>query len=207
MSSEPRSALVSFPCLGSAPPLDPGPAAPEASAGGGLCARCAARGPTCCTGSEIYLSPGDRARIAAHIGRDDFWRRLAAGDPCYLEDDDPVWQACVFAPDGTRPVLRWQANGDCVFLGPQGCGLPETVRPRVCLLHPYSYTSQGLLEPAAELRCPRSLLAPGQALVEAVGIDADAARRWHAQLYEEMQGEPHLDGRPGPRRPSLHRAA
>ena len=95
----------------------------------------------------------------------------------------------VFRPDGSRRVLKHQPGGDCVFLGFQGCTLPLEVRPLVCRLYPYDYNAEGLKsEPASG--CPRDLLAPGQSVFEAVGASAEAARHWHAMLYQELQQEP-----------------
>lgn len=61
------------------------------------------------------------------------------------------------------------------------------MRPLICRLHPVSYTEEGLAGTAAE--CPVHLLPQRQGLLVAVGIDLETARRWHAQLYQELRQE------------------
>ena len=83
-----------------------------------LCIRCARHMKTCCQTSEVYVSPGDVDRIAAHTGRTDFHEFRPAGDPMYVEqDDDPAWLEHVFRPDGTRRIMKRRPDGDCTFLG------------------------------------------------------------------------------------------
>ena len=73
---------------------------------------------TCCQTSEVYATPGDVRRIARVHRSDEFTEFRPPDDPVYLEqDDDPVWRENVFRADGTRRVLKRQANGDCTFLG------------------------------------------------------------------------------------------
>jgi Fe-S-cluster containining protein len=154
-----------------------------------LCASCARLGKTCCQGREIYATLGDVERIAAHTGRRDFVEFLAPDDPEYQDqDDDPTWTQFVFQADGTRRVLRRQANGDCTFLGPQGCQLSLEVRPLVCRLNPYEYHEGGLYDEPGDV-CPVHLLKPGQTLFEAIGMNDDDVRRWHRQLYAEIRLE------------------
>jgi Fe-S-cluster containining protein len=151
-----------------------------------LCVRCARHRKTCCQTCEIYVSPGDLQRVAAHTGRSDFSEFRAPANPLYADqDDDPPWRDQVFRPDGTRRVLRRQANGDCVFLGPHGCQLPLEVRPLVCRLYPYDYNADGIL-PELSPGCPLELLAPGQGLIAALDMHLADAQRWHQQLYAEI---------------------
>lgn len=160
-----------------------------------LCVRCARHMRTCCQTCEIYVSPGDRRRIAAHTGRDDFheFRRPANED--YLDqDDDPAWRDHVFRADGARRVLRRQqtpgVEGNCVFLGERGCVLPLETRPLVCRLYPFDYNESGVLDDLSP-GCPLELLRPGQGLIEALDMSLDDARRWRRQLYEEIREEEH----------------
>jgi Fe-S-cluster containining protein len=140
----------------------------------------------------VYVSPGDVKRIADHTGRNDFYEFRAPGSSEYLHnEDDPAWQGGVFRPDGTRRVLRRRSDGDCTFLGPQGCTLPLEVRPLVCRLYPYDYTEQGI-RPELARGCPTELLRAGQGLIEALGMNLGDAQRWHRQLYAEIRLEPHL---------------
>jgi Fe-S-cluster containining protein len=160
------------------------------------CARCAAVQRTCCQRAEILVTAGDVARIAqfqaagrAPANPADFVERRAPADPEYVrpDPDDPNWLRYTVAADGTRRMLRKQANGDCTFLGAQGCVLPENVRPLVCRLYPYSYSERGLDGVDSEY-CPTALLAPdGRSMAEVLDIPAATAEGWRRQLYEELR--------------------
>lgn len=154
-----------------------------------LCARCARHTQTCCQATEVHVTVGDVKRIEQYTGREDFFEFRAPVKPTYADqDDDPVWREKVFRPDGTRRVLKWQPNLDCTFLGPHGCTLPQDVRPLICRIFPYDYTADGILPEFAE-GCPLELLRPGQGLIEALDMNLEVARRWHAQLYQEIGQE------------------
>lgn len=156
-----------------------------------LCARCARLGKTCCQTSEVYVTPGDVARIEAFTGRGDFYEFRAPANPEYLQQEDgPMWAACVFRPDGTRRILRRKPEGDCVFLGAKGCMLPLEVRPLLCRLYPFHYTARGL-EPDLARGCPTHLLPPGVGLLEALQMTREQGEAWHRQLYAEIRSEPH----------------
>ena len=78
------------------------------------------------------VTGGDMRRIAAETGRSEFVEYRPAGDPIYAnQDDDPIWRERVIRADGTRRVLQRQPNGDCTFLGPQGCVLSLETRPLI----------------------------------------------------------------------------
>lgn len=155
-----------------------------------LCARCAAHQKTCCQSREIYTTPGDVERIAAHTGRRDFYAFRIPDNPEYLDqDDDPAWRDHVFRADSSRRTLNRQPNGDCTFLGPVGCVLPTEVRPLVCRIYPYDYTESGILGELAE-GCPLHLLQPGQGLLQALDMKLADAVRWHGMLYAEIRDEP-----------------
>jgi Fe-S-cluster containining protein len=129
-------------------------------------------------------------RIAEHTDRPDFWEYRVPDDAAYADqDDDPIWRDHVFRADGSRRVLKRQANGDCTFLGPQGCVLPLEVRPLVCRIYPYDYTAAGIQDDLSE-GCPLELLRPGQGLIEALDMNLRDAERWRSQLYQEIQREP-----------------
>jgi|JRYL01.1.fsa_nt_gb Fe-S-cluster containining protein len=160
------------------------------------CARCAAVQRTCCQRAEILVTAGDQARIGAFLasGRGtpatgDFVERRAPADPEYVrpDPDDPNWLRYTVAADGTRRMLRRAPNGDCTFLGATGCILPETVRPLVCRLYPYSYSERGLDGVDSEY-CPTALLAPdGRSMAAVLDIPATTAEGWRRQLYEELR--------------------
>jgi Fe-S-cluster containining protein len=154
-----------------------------------LCVRCARHRKTCCQLSEVYVTLGDVKRIADHAGCDDFHDHLAPTNPVYEPDgDDPTWRDYVFRPDGTRRVLRRQANGNCTFLAANGCTLPLDVRPLLCRIYPYDFNDRGLLDALAP-GCPLELLRPGQGLIEALAMNRADAEAWHEQLYEEILWE------------------
>jgi Fe-S-cluster containining protein len=158
-----------------------------------LCARCARQGKTCCQGRDIFVTAGDVDRIAAFSHRRGFYEYRAACDSAYEDqEDDPIWQRHVFRPDRSRRVLKRRSNGDCCFLGPDGCRLPLEHRPLVCRLHPHTYTAEALgSEFAAD--CPIHLLPPGGRLEDAVaGGKAVEAEHWRRQLYAEITAS---DGR------------
>lgn len=155
------------------------------------CARCAQVQKTCCQRAEILVTDGDVARITAHTGRRDFAAFRAPSDPDYLVTDpgDPNWVGWTIRADGTRHVLHKQANGDCTFLGEQGCVLPEATRPLVCRLYPYNYTERGLIVESSHY-CPTALLAPrGEPMADVLGMNAVDAERWRKQLYDELRAD------------------
>ena len=153
-----------------------------------LCVRCAASQKTCCQTREIYTSPGDRARIAALTGRDDFTAFVVADDEYLDQSDDPTYGRLVFRPDGSRRVLNRADNGDCTFLGDAGCTLPLETRPLICRLYPYDYTEEGLRDELSH-GCPTQLLRSGETLLTALDMNRAAAERWRTQLYVELQME------------------
>lgn len=153
-----------------------------------LCSRCASTGKTCCQQTDILLTRADVSRIQLHSGRDDFFEHRPPEDPeCLGDEGDPNWLLYTLRMDGTRRVLRQTASGDCLFLNPAGCALPGDVRPLVCRLHPLTYTEAGLtgLHPG----CPGELAEPGQGVLQAIGMDLGAARRWWEELYRELRRE------------------
>ena len=151
-----------------------------------LCARCAKHQKTCCQNTDIYVTIGDVGRIANASSSTDFTEYRAAVNPAYDQTvEDPFWQQHVFRSDGTRRVLRQQPNGDCHFLGPEGCMLAVSVRPLICRLYPFDYTADGLREQPAD-GCPVELLRPQQQLLEVLEMNRNEAEQNRAQLYAEL---------------------
>lgn len=152
-----------------------------------LCARCARHQKTCCQFTDIIVTPGDVERIEDHTGRRDFTEHRLPANAAYADqDDDPAWVEHVFLEDGTRRVLKQLPDGDCTFLGPQGCSLPLEVRPLICRLFPFDYNEQGIYDELAN-GCPLELVRPGMKLLDELDIKLEDARRWHAQLYAEIR--------------------
>ncbi len=155
-----------------------------------LCQRCAKLMPTCCQNSEIYVGPGDVDRIVKSIGRNDFFEYRHPSDPSYSPQpaEDPLWAALVFRPDGTRRVLKQSPSGDCIFLGQEGCILGVTIRPLICRLFPYEYTTSSISTQMSS-RCPTALLEPGETLDQAIGLSWEETINWHRQLILEIHAE------------------
>jgi Fe-S-cluster containining protein len=133
------------------------------------------------------VTAGDVQRIAAFINRRGFYEFRMSCDPEYDDqDDDPIWQRCVFRSDHTRRVLKRRTDGNCLFLAPSGCRLPLGFRPLVCRLHPYTYSARGL-DPKLSADCPVHLLPPGCHLEDAIaGCDPVQADQWRRLLYAEI---------------------
>lgn len=154
-----------------------------------LCLRCSRHMKTCCQTAEIFVTLGDVRRIEKHSGRREFSEFRPPEHPIYQPDDsDPIWRDQAFRPDGTRRVLKRQANGDCTFLGPEGCMLPLEVRPLICRIYPYDYDANGML-PELARGCPVELVRPGMGLIDELGMNEADAERWRRQLYDEIQSE------------------
>ncbi|QDU25261.1 hypothetical protein ETAA8_03250 [Anatilimnocola aggregata] len=154
-----------------------------------LCIRCSRHMKTCCQTCDIYTTLGDVGRIEAYTGQTGFTEFRGPAIPDYADqDDDPIWRDNVFRPDGTRRVLKKQANGDCTFLGNAGCILPLETRPLICRLYPFSYDADGITDELST-GCPTELLRIGQGLLEALDMNLTDAQRWHRQLYEELPKE------------------
>ena len=154
-----------------------------------LCARCARRRETCCQGTDIVVTDGDIARVAAFVGHEDFIEFRNAGKPEYLDqDDDPTWRDATFQANGTRRVVRHREEHYCTFLGEAGCTLPYETRPLICRLYPFDYNEAGISDELST-GCPTYLLPEGVALTEALSMNRTDAERWHEQLYSELRSD------------------
>jgi Fe-S-cluster containining protein len=152
-----------------------------------LCAKCARHWQTCCQKTEVVLTDGDIQRITSSTGRTDFWEYCTPLNPSYLalQVDDPNWLLYTVRPNDTRPQLKHQPSGDCIFLTPTGCALSIQVRPLVCRLYPYDFTEQGFTGTVPG--CPIHLLEKGQTLFAGIGMNYKDAERWRLQLYQELR--------------------
>lgn len=152
------------------------------------CAKCASIQRTCCQQAEILVTDGDIQRVSSATGRSDIWELRRPSDPSYLDqDDDPNWLGYTVDARGRRRVLKRQANGDCIFLGPAGCVLGTEERPLVCRLYPFSYTEAGI-DGVDDSYCPTSRVVPeGQTILDALGMTLQDGQRWHRALYQELR--------------------
>jgi len=124
------------------------PMLPKTSAGPGVCARCAGLGQSCCQlvpGNEeacFPLSEMEKDRILEALpGLGGFClapnsesfsamlRRLFPGEAKSL--------ALLFPAGKEHWRLATLPSGDCAFLSPEGCILPNEARPYYCRLFPF----------------------------------------------------------------------
>lgn len=181
------------------------------------CARCATMQRTCCQRTEILITTGDIARIAAHTGRTDFWSLRRPEDEEYLEHDpdDPNWQRYTVDEQGRRRMLLRKDSGDCTYLGKAGCVLPVEVRPLICRLYPFAFNEQGMTG-MDDHYCPTKVLLadkPKATMLTVLGMDPLDGERWRRTLYQELReqherahgqaGEPAHDA-PAPEVPPRH---
>ncbi|MDA8138921.1 MAG: YkgJ family cysteine cluster protein [Desulfobacteraceae bacterium] len=155
-----------------------------------LCQQCASIGNTCCQKHEIYVTWGDCRRILAFYRKKDFYEYRGCDNADYADqNDDPLWQQNVFRADGSRRVLKWQANGDCFFLTAAGCILPLEARPLICRLYPHIFTAAGIAA-QWDTEC-RAAQTTGTTAIEAdiAGVANSDAQRWHQLLYNEILWE------------------
>jgi Fe-S-cluster containining protein len=104
----------------------------------------------------------------------------------------------LFPLRGKRWRLATNANGDCVFLGPEGCRLPRDARPWYCKLFPI-WLKNGRFDlfTATECVVMEEAHTLAQAL-QAVQLTAEEARELHVCLYRDWG----LDGDQGMARPA-----
>jgi len=111
-----------------------------------VCSRCAARNRTCCSlsgGDEEFCFPismpeMEAIRSAGHGGEDCFV--LAPNTPGFVRQLSMLMPEAdirtAFPVPGTHWRLATSGQGDCVFLGREGCVLPRGARPIYCRLFP-----------------------------------------------------------------------
>lgn len=113
-----------------------------------VCARCAAKGRTCCQApgrDEAAFFPlsrpewerivevmGDKGGFAEVPNSKPF---LAAASSLFPGEETAVRR--LFPETKTHLRLATKPDGACVFLGRDGCSLPREVRPWYCRLYPY----------------------------------------------------------------------
>jgi Fe-S-cluster containining protein len=161
-----------------------------------LCELCKDIQKTCCQNYiKAYLTLGDIERISAASGRTDFVElrpcpRLSAQERSGY-DYDPNWLCLITLPGNFNRLLKKNQNGDCVFLGANGCELAEEVRPLICRLYPYSYNEYGLIGLVVNdmIGCPTHLLGPGEEIFKNLHMPRIMADEWRVMLYAELRKE------------------
>ena len=186
----PSSALHIVPSWGimgamkRAAPAQAGEAAP-------VCVHCHQRGTGCCrladgdTSGMFGLTRGEVETISRASGlepeeftvRDqappEFLAQAARLHPVFLQT----------MPGGRRIRLKVDPAGACCFLGPQGCRLPEPVRPLYCRLYPIWFTPEGRLMVMLSDRCLAQEGAHSwREVLARLGVEEEPLRELFAQL-------------------------
>lgn len=118
-----------------------------------ICAQCHQAGGGCCRadaeGVEYMfgLTRGEIEAMARASGLRP-WRFVVADQASprfreFLDSLHPLFRQTM--PRGRRLRLRLEENGDCCFLGPEGCRLPRQARPLYCRLYPFFINQHGRL--------------------------------------------------------------
>lgn len=151
------------------------------------CVECAKAGNACCIGRQIVITDKDIDRVAAHVGHRGFYV-FEEPEPWYLEPFyDPDWLPLVLQPDGQLKILKRKDDKSCGFLGEKGCVLPFDVRPRLCQLHPYTFTEQGII--GLDMECLISHLDNVNEYLAGHDMPIEKAKEWQKELYEELNRE------------------
>ncbi len=158
----------------------------EARADESICSRCSLSGRTCCQWSEIFLTKGDVERIAAVVGHNEFNEYKAIPKGIDLSTD-PVW-ALAFDKDLRRRILRREENGDCSFLGENGCRLSMEARPLICRLYPFEYDAERIKGVSAD-HCPETEKQNAPLLLALLKMNREEAEVWRAMFYKEILEE------------------
>lgn len=113
-----------------------------------VCLRCSQQGATCCritAGQEEFcfpLSLKEKERIQEHVPYTGGFA-LSKNSPAFIESTCrlfPGEEALVreLFPKGKEHFrLAVDTMGACRFLGPEGCEIPQEVRPYYCRLYPF----------------------------------------------------------------------
>jgi uncharacterized protein len=158
-----------------------------------LCQRCIKYQKSCCNGPNITLTLGDVSRITLASGQRDFVEFKVYSDLSFLEAYayDPNWKEYTFSSGNRNRQMKMNTQGDCPFLGADGCTLSEDDRPLICRLYPYSYNEFGMIGLILneDLFCPLHLLKAGETLPQMLEITSEQADRWRTMLYTELRAE------------------
>ncbi len=158
------------------------------------CAACAGRGTSCCSGYQIFLTPGDVCRIADFIKNCDFF----TFEPPVLTDIepeyDPSWIPLILSSGNQVRVLKRTVEKKCCLASDTGCILPPDRRPLICRLYPYIFIEHCIL--GIDPHCPISKHREWPVVLERMGMPGVKAKQWLDLLYAEIRGP--RDFRPAP---------
>lgn len=114
----------------------------------GVCARCAASGPTCCHLDPVDaefcfpLSEAEKNRILDSVSVSGGFvlqdnSQAFVDNVCRLFPGEESLVRTVFPEGGSHFRLAVGSHGACRFLGAQGCIIPRDSRPYYCRLFPF----------------------------------------------------------------------
>ena len=160
-----------------------------------VCARCSARGPTCCEPEEgvalAPLTPGDRRRIshATGLAPTDFTtaRRLDDEERAALASEDPVLRDLV-GDDGVLVSLAKKGRACTFHVSGRGCSLAYDVRPLLCRRFPVVRDRGRLtVRPGGDcLALEEAVDMPS--LLVALGLTTEELARIDRRLREDLRG-------------------
>jgi Fe-S-cluster containining protein len=167
-----------------------------------VCARCHQAGGGCCRTGEDgveYMFGLSRGEIevmarASGLGHDQFVVADQASSRflAFLESLHPLLAQTM--PRGRRLRLKLQENGDCCFLGAEGCRLPQEARPLYCRLYPLFVNPHGRLMVLISGACLAQQGARSwREVMKRLGQDEAGVRELFARLQKlaaEHQGQP-----------------
>ena len=170
-----------------------------------VCARCGARGPTCCEltpGTEevcFPVSDYERERIQECVP-DLGGFALQPNTALFIENllrlfpDQRRTIRDVFPPGGMHYRLEVDKKGRCVFLGEQGCMIPQEARPLYCRLFPFWTAENGQITILEIDRClaQQENKSPGK-LFSAFATSQSKVRSLHSELRIAWGFAPHSE--------------
>ncbi|WP_320170067.1 zinc/iron-chelating domain-containing protein [Maridesulfovibrio sp.] len=168
-----------------------------------VCARCAAKGPTCCEitpGLEevcFPVSDFERERIRECVPYSGGFV-LQPNTAVFIENllrlfpDQRRTVREVFPPGGMHYRLAVDSSGKCVFLGAEGCRIPVEARPFYCRLFPFWIDERGRISLLEIERClARHENKTPSRLFGALGTSQSKVRQLHAGLRTAWGFVPH----------------
>ncbi|CCO24736.1 YkgJ family cysteine cluster protein [Maridesulfovibrio hydrothermalis] len=170
-----------------------------------VCARCAAKGPTCCEltpGTEevcFPVSDYERERIRECVP-DLGGFAMQPNTAVFIENllrlfpDQRRTVREMFPPGCTHYRLEVDESGKCVFLGAQGCLIPQEARPFYCRLFPFWTDESGRITLLEVERClaQQENKSTGK-LFNALGISQIKVRELHGKLRTSWGFAPHSE--------------
>ncbi|NDV27603.1 YkgJ family cysteine cluster protein [Desulfovibrio sp. JC010] len=170
-----------------------------------VCARCAAKGPTCCEltpGTEEVIFPiseYERERIMECVP-DSGGFGLQLNTPAFIENMLKLFPGQrrrvkeLFPPGGMHYRLEVDSAGKCLFLGSGGCVIPKEARPLYCRLFPFWTDESGRITLLDVETClaQQENKTPGK-LFKTLGVTQSEVRDLHSKLRIAWGFAAHVD--------------